>query len=70
MQIPSYTFCAIDLVEGMVSAFHNAHEETRGKELMSSMQTMKAVTQEAREGMILILTFLQNFFKKIEQINP
>lgn len=59
---------AIDLVEGMVTAFHNAQEDTRGKAPMSSMQMMKAVTQkETREGLTLMLTFLQNLPKELNK---
>ena len=59
---------AIDLVEGMLTAFHNAQEDTKEKEPLSSMQLMRAVTQkETREGMTLMISFLQNLPKELNK---
>ena len=59
---------AIDLVDGMLTAFHNAQEETKDKEPLSSMQLMKAVTQkETREGMTLMISFLQHLPKQLNK---
>ncbi|WP_210366927.1 DUF1641 domain-containing protein [Bacillus sp. REN3] len=59
---------AIDLVEGMLTAFHNAQLETKEKEPLSSMQLMKAVRQkETREGMTLMIAFLKNLPKELKK---
>lgn len=59
---------AIDLVEGLLTAFHNAQEQTKDKEPLSSMQLMKAVTQkETREGLALMISFLQNLPKELNK---
>lgn len=59
---------AIDLVVGMLTAFHNAQEEIKDKEPLSSMQLIKAVTQkETREGMTLMISFLQNLPKQLNK---
>jgi len=59
---------AIDLVEGMLTAFNNAQEDTKDKDPLSSMQLMKAVTQkETREGMTLMISFLQNLPKQLNK---
>ena len=59
---------AIDLVEGMLTAFHNAQQETSGKDPLSSMQLMKAVSQkETREGMTLMISFLKALPKELNK---
>ncbi|WP_442598278.1 DUF1641 domain-containing protein [Neobacillus sp. D3-1R] len=57
---------ALDLVEGMLTAFHKAQQETQGKEPLTSMQLMKAVTQkDTREALTLMMSFLKTLPKEL-----
>lgn len=57
---------ALDLVEGMLTAFHKAQLDTQGKEPLTTMQLAKAITQkETREGMTLMISLLKALPKEL-----
>jgi uncharacterized protein YjgD (DUF1641 family) len=57
---------SLDLVDGMVTAFQEAKNERQEKEPMSLFQLIRSLsTKETREGMSLLLTFVQKLPKQI-----
>jgi uncharacterized protein YjgD (DUF1641 family) len=57
---------SLDLVDGMVTAFQEAKNERQEKEPMSLFQLIRSLSaKETREGMSLLLTFVQKLPKQI-----
>jgi uncharacterized protein YjgD (DUF1641 family) len=57
---------SLELVGGMVTAFQEAKNERQGQEPMSMFQLLRSLsTKETREGISLLLTFVQKLPKQI-----
>lgn len=58
----------LQLVDGMVSAFHQATKDQEGKEAMSTLKILRALSdQETREGLSLLLSFVKFLPKEMKQ---